>query len=124
MCSYMSGNVRVEDELERLKNVMTQKVQQFASDRTIRRYISRLEKLELGKVTSEQVLRLLAIFLSTPLGQWLAVVVALELLAKYKFFSQISVDVLIGVITASELVQALAKAGIVPEIAGLAGLFG
>jgi len=120
----MSENVRVEDELERLKNVMTQKVQQFASDRTIRRYISRLEKLELGKVTSEQVLRLLAIFLSTPLGQWLAVVVALELLAKYKFFSQISVDVLIGVITASELVQALAKAGIVPEIAGLAGLFG
>jgi len=120
----MSGNVRVEDELERLKNVMTQKVQQFASDRTIRRYISRLEKLELGKVTSEQVLRLLAIFLSTPLGQWIAVVVVLELLAKYKFFSQISVDVLIGVITASELVQSLAKAGIVPEIAGLAGLFG
>jgi len=124
MCCIMSENVRVEDELERLKDVMTQKVQQFASDRTIRRYISRLEKLELGKVTSEQVLRLLAIFLSTPLGQWLAVVVALELLAKYKFFSQISVDVLIGVITASELVQALAKAGIVPEIAGLAGLFG
>ncbi len=30
----------------------------------------------------------------------------------------------IGVITASELVSALAKAGIVPEIAGLAGLFG
>jgi len=124
MCWFMSENVRVEDELERLKNVMSQKVQQFASDRTIRRYVARLEKLELGKVTSEQVLRLLAIFLSTPLGQWLAVVVALELLAKYKFFSQISVDVLIGVITASELVQALAKAGIVPEIAGLAGLFG
>jgi len=124
MCRIMSENVRVEDELERLKQVMTQKVQQFASDRTVRRYIARLEKLELGKVTSEQVLRLLAIFLSTPLGQWLAVVVALELLAKYKFFSQISVDVLIGVITASELVQALAKAGIVPEIAGLAGLFG
>jgi len=124
MCWFMSENVRVEDELERLKNVMSQKVQQFASDRTIRRYVARLEKLELGKVTSEQVLRLLAIFLSTPLGQWLAVVVALELLAKYKFFSQISVDVLIGVITASEIVQALAKAGIVPEIAGLAGLFG
>jgi len=124
MCSYMSDSDRLEPELERLKQVMTEKVQHFASDRTIRRYIARLEKLELGKVTSEQVLRLLAIFLSTPLGQWLAVVVALELLAKYKFFSQISVDVLIGVITASELVQALAKAGIVPEIAGLAGLFG
>jgi hypothetical protein len=119
----MSENVRFEDELERLKSVMSQKVQQFASDRTIRRYVARLEKLELGKVSAEQALRLLAIFLSTPLGQWLAVVVALELLAKAKFFSQISVDVLIGVITSVELVSALAKSGIIPEIAGLAGLF-
>ncbi len=86
--------------------------------------MARLEKLELSKVTSEQALRLLAIFLSTPLGQWLAVVVLLELLAKAKFFSQISVDVLIGVITSAELVSALASSGIVPEIAGLAGLFG
>ncbi len=120
----MSENDRLGEDLERLKSVMTEKVQQFASDRTIRRYIARLEKLELGKVSAEQALRLLAIFLSTPLGQWLAVVVALELLAKAKFFSVISVDVLIGVITASELVSSLAKAGIVPEIAGLAGLFG
>jgi len=120
----MSESDQVSQDLERLKAIMSEKVQKFASDRTIRRYVARLERLELGKVTSEQVLRLLAIFLSTPLGQWLAVVIALELLAKYKFFSQISVDVLIGVITASELVQALAKAGIVPEIAGLAGLFG
>jgi len=124
MCLDMSESDQLGQELERLKAVMSEKVQKFASDRTVRRYIARLERLELGKVTSEQVLRLLAIFLSTPLGQWLAVVVALELLAKYKFFSQISVDVLIGVITASELVQSLAKAGIVPEIAGLAGLFG
>jgi len=120
----MSDSDRLESELERLKQVMTEKVQRFASDRTIRRYIARLERLELGKVTSEQVLRLLAIFLSTPLGQWLAVVIALELLAKANFFSAISVDVLIGVITASELVSALAKAGVIPEIAGLAGLFG
>jgi len=124
MCLDMSENVRVEDELERLKSVMTQKVQQFASDRTIRRYISRLEKLELGKVSAEQALRLIAVFLSTPLGQWLAVIIALELLAKAKFFSQISVDVLIGVVTSAELLQALANSGIVPEIAGLAGLFG
>jgi deoxyribodipyrimidine photolyase-like uncharacterized protein len=120
----MSESDQLSGELERLKSVVTQKMQQFASDRTIRRYVSRLEKLELGKVTAEQAIRVLAIFLSTPLGQWLAVVVALELLAKAKFFSAISVDVLIGVITASELVSALAKAGIVPEIAGLAGLFG
>jgi hypothetical protein len=119
----LSDNVRLEDELERLKQVATEKVQQIASDRTIRRYVARLEKLELSKVTSEQAIRVLAIFLSTPLGQWLATVVALELLAKAKFFSAIEVDVLIGVITASELVSALAKAGIVPEIAGLAGLF-
>jgi len=124
MCLDMSENVRVEDELERLKSVMTQKVQQFASDRTIRRYISRLEKLELGKVSAEQALRLIAVFLSTPLGQWLAAIIALELLAKAKFFSQISVDVLIGVVTSAELLQALANSGIVPEIAGLAGLFG
>jgi len=120
----MSESDRVGDELERLKSVVTQKVEQFASDRTIRRYIARLEKLELGKVSAEQALRILAVFLSTPLGQWLAVVVILELLAKAKFFSQISVDVLIGVITSAELVSALANAGIIPEIAGLAGLFG
>jgi len=119
----MTENVRIEDEIDRLKSVMTEKIEKFASDRTIRRYIARLEKLELGKVSAEQALRILAIFLSTPLGQWLAVVVALELLAKAKFFSQISVDVLIAVITSAELVSALAKAGIIPEIAGLAGLF-
>jgi len=119
----MTENVQLETELERLKQTMTEKVQKFASDRTIRRYIARLEKLELGKVSAEQAFRILAIFLSTPLGQWLAVVVALELLAKAKFFSQISVDVLIAVITSAELVSALAKAGIIPEIAGLAGLF-
>jgi len=120
----MSGSDQVSQELDRLKAVVTQKVQQFASDRTIRRYVARLEKLELGKVSAEQALRLLAIFLSTPLGQWLVTVIALELLAKAKFFSQISVDVLIGVITSAELLQALANSGIVPEIAGLAGLFG
>jgi len=119
----MTENVPLETELERLKQTMTEKVQKFASDRTIRRYIARLEKLELGKVSAEQALRILAVFLSTPLGQWLAVVVVLELLAKAKFFSQISVDVLIAVITSAELVSALAKAGIIPEIAGLAGLF-
>jgi hypothetical protein len=123
VCLKLSDNVRLESELERLKQVATEKVQQIASDRTIRRYVARLEKLELSKVTSEQAIRVLAIFLSTPLGQWLATVVALELLAKAKFFSAIEVDALIGVITASELVSALAKAGIVPEIAGLAGLF-
>jgi hypothetical protein len=119
----MSDNVPLESELERLKQVATEKLQQVVSDRTVRRYVARLEKLEISKVTSEQVLRILAIFLSTPLGQWLAVVVALELLAKAKFFSAIEVDALIGVITASEIVSALAQAGIVPEIAGLAGLF-
>jgi hypothetical protein len=119
----MSESVPLEAELERLKATMTEKIEKFASDRTIRRYIARLEKLELSKVSAEQAIRVLAIFLSTPLGQWLATVVALELLAKAKFFSVIQVDVLIGVITASELVSALAKAGIVPEIAGLAGLF-
>jgi hypothetical protein len=122
-CWNLSESDHLQSEIERLKQVATEKVQQIASDRTIRRYVARLEKLELGKVTSEQAIRVIAIFLSTPLGQWLAVVVALELLAKAKFFSAIEVDVLIGVITASELVSALAKAGIVPEIAGLAGLF-
>jgi hypothetical protein len=120
----LSENDQLNAELERLKSVVSQKVQQFASDRTIRRYVSRLEKLELGKVTAEQAIRVLAIFLSTPLGQWLVTVIVLEVLAKAKFFSQISVDVLIGVITSAELLQALAKSGIVTQIAGLAGLFG
>ncbi len=119
----MTESDQLGEELDRLKSVVSEKIQNFASDRTIRRYVARLEKLELSKVSAEQALRLLAIFLSTPLGQWLAVVVALELLAKARFFSQISVDVLIGVITSAELVSALAKAGIIPEIAGLAGLF-
>jgi hypothetical protein len=119
----MSENVQLDKELDRLKSVMTEKIQQFASDRTIRRYIARLERLELSKVSAEQALRLLAIFLSTPLGQWLITVIALELLAKAKFFSQISVDILIAVITSAELLQALAKSGIVTQIAGLAGLF-
>jgi hypothetical protein len=123
ICLKLSESDHLESELERLKQVATEKLQQVVSDRTIRRYVARLEKLELSKVTSEQALRLLAIFLSTPLGQWLAVVIALELLAKAKFFSAIEVNVLIGVITASELVSALASAGVVPEIAGLAGLF-
>jgi hypothetical protein len=120
----MSDNVRLEDELERLKQVATEKVQQIASDRTIRRYVARLEKLELGKVTTEQAIRVLAIFASTPLGQWLVTIIVLELLAKAKFFSQISVDALIAVITSAELMDALAKSGIVTQIAGLAGLFG
>jgi hypothetical protein len=119
----LSETDHLESELERLKQVATEKLQQVVSDRTVRRYVARLEKLELSKVTSEQVLRLLAIFLSTPLGQWLVTIIALELLAKANFFSAIEVDALIGVITASEIVSALAKAGIVPEIAGLAGLF-
>lgn len=119
----MTENDQIQPELERLKAVVTEKLQQFGSDRTIRRYVSRLEKLELGKVTAEQALRLLAIFLSTPLGQWLVTVIVLEILAKAKFFSQISVDVLIGVITSAELLDALAKSGIVTQIAGLAGLF-
>jgi hypothetical protein len=122
-CWNLSESDRLESELERLKQVATEKLQQVVSDRTVRRYVARLEKLELSKVTSEQVLRLLAIFLSTPLGQWLVTIIALELLAKANFFSAIEVDALIGVITASEIVSALAKAGIVPEIAGLAGLF-
>jgi len=119
----MTENVHLEDELERLKATMTEKVQKFASDRTIRRYIARLEKLELSKVSAEQAIRVIAIFLSTPLGQWLLTVIALEILAKAHFFSQISVDILIGVITSAELLQALAKSGVITQIAGLAGLF-
>jgi hypothetical protein len=119
----MTENDQIHANIEQLKATLTENIQKFASDRTIRRYIARLEKLELGKVSAEQALRILAVFLSTPLGQWLAAVITLELLAKAKFFSQISVDVLIGVITSAELVSALAKAGIIPEIAGLAGLF-
>jgi len=120
----MSESDRLDSELERLKSVVTEKVQQFASDRTIRRYVARLEKLELGKVTTEQAIRVLAIFASTPLGQWLIAVIVLEFLAKARFFSQISVDALIAVITSAELLDALAKSGIVTQIAGLAGLFG
>ncbi len=119
----MTENDQIQANIEQLKATLTEKIQKFASDRTVRRYISRLEKLELGKVTAEQALRLLAIFLSTPLGQWIATVIILELLAKSKFFSQISVDVLIAVITSAELLDALAKSGIVTQIAGLAGLF-
>ena len=119
----MTENVHLEDELNRLKQTMTEKIEKFASDRTIRRYVARLERLELSKVSAEQAIRVLAIFFSTPLGQWLLTVIALELLAKAKFFSQISVDVLIAVITSAELLQALAKSGIVTQIAGLAGLF-
>jgi hypothetical protein len=120
----MSESDQLNQQLDRLKQIVTEKVHQFASDRTIRRYVARLERLELSKVSAEQAIRVLAIFLSTPLGQWLATVILLELLAKAKFFSVIQVDILISVITASELISALAKAGIVPEIAGLAGLFG
>jgi hypothetical protein len=119
----MTENVPLNEELERLKSVVSEKIQKFASDRTIRRYIARLEKLELSKVSAEQAIRVVAIFLSTPLGQWLLTVVLLELLAKAHFFSQISVDILIGLITGSELLQALAKSGVLTQIAGLAGLF-
>jgi len=119
----MTENVPLNEELERLKSVVTEKIQKFASDRTIRRYVARLEKLELSKVSAEQAIRVVAIFLSTPLGQWLLTVVLLELLAKAHFFSQISIDILIGLITGSELLQALAKSGVLTQIAGLAGLF-
>jgi len=119
----LTENVHLEDELNRLKQTMTEKIEKFASDRTIRRYIARLERLELSKVSAEQAIRVIAIFLSTPLGQWLLTIIALEILAKAHFFSQISVDILIGVITSAELLQALAKSGIVTQIAGLAGLF-
>ena len=119
----MTENVPLNEELERLKSVVSEKIQKFASDRTIRRYVARLEKLELSKVSAEQAIRVVAIFLSTPLGQWLLTVVLLELLAKAHFFSQISVDILIGLITGSELLQALAKSGVLTQIAGLAGLF-
>ena len=119
----MTENVPLNEELERLKSVVSEKIQKFASDRTIRRYVARLEKLELSKVSTEQVIRVVAIFLSTPLGQWLVTVILLELLAKAKFFSEIQVDVLIGLITGAELLEALAKSGIITQIAGLAGLF-
>jgi len=119
----MSENDRMNEELEKLKSVVSQKIQQFASDRTIRRYVARLEKLELSKVSTEQAIRVVAIFLSTPLGQWLVTVILLELLAKAKFFSEIQVDILIGLITGAEILEALAKSGIVTQIAGLAGLF-
>jgi len=120
----MTENDQLGQELDRLKSVMSEKIEKFASDRTIRRYVARLERLELSKVSAEQAIRVLAIFLSTPLGQWLLTIIALEILAKAKFFSQISVDVLIAIITSAELLQALAKSGIVTQIAGLAGLFG
>jgi len=119
----MTENVPLNEELERLKSVVTEKIQKFASDRTIRRYVARLEKLELSKVSAEQAIRVIAIFLSTPLGQWLLTVILLELLAKAHFFSEIQVDILIGLITGSELLQALAKSGVLTQIAGLAGLF-
>jgi len=120
----MSESDHLQSDLERLKSVVTEKVQQFASDRTIRRYIARLERLELSKVSAEQAIRVLAIFLSTPLGQWLITIIALELLAKAHFFTQIDVDILIGAVTSIELLNALAKSGIITQIAGLAGLFG
>jgi len=119
----MTENVPLNEELERLKSVVTEKIQKFASDRTIRRYVARLEKLELSKVSAEQAIRVVAIFLSTPLGQWLLTVVLLELLAKAHFFSEIQVDVLIALITGAEVLQALAKSGVITQIAGLAGLF-
>jgi len=119
----MTENVPLNEGLERLKSVVTEKIQKFASDRTIRRYVARLEKLELSKVSAEQAIRVVAIFLSTPLGQWLLTVVLLELLAKARFFSEIQVDVLITLITGAEVLQALAKSGVITQIAGLAGLF-
>ena len=119
----MSEPDRINEKLERLKSIVSEKIQKFASDRTIRRYVARLEKLELSKVSAEQAIRVVAIFLSTPLGQWLLTVVLLELLAKAKFFSEIEVDILIGAVTSLELITALAKSGIITQIAGLAGLF-
>jgi len=119
----MTEKDRLDEEIDRLKSIVSEKIQNFASDRTIRRYVARLEKLELSKVSAEQAIRVIAIFLSTPLGQWLVTVILLELLAKAHFFTEIQVDILISLITGAELLDALAKSGIITQIAGLAGLF-
>ncbi|MEM3794991.1 MAG: hypothetical protein QW429_03865 [Thermoprotei archaeon] len=97
------------------------------SDRTrtrIRKFARDLFAERTKQTGVKGALDLLAIFLSTPLGQWLLTVILLEMLAKAKFFSQISVDILIGVVTSSEVIRAIGSSGLLPEIAGLAGLFG
>ncbi len=115
-----------EDQIgEKIKNELLEKLKSANLTRRQRNQIYRvLRQSEYTKAVRDFT-TLAAVFLSTPLGQWLLTVVILEMLAKAKFFSQISVDILIGVVTSGEIIGAISggQGGLLGEIAGLASLF-
>ncbi len=115
-----------EDQIgEKIKNELLEKLKSANLTRRQRNQIYRvLRQSEYTKAVRDFT-TLAAVFLATPLGQWLLTVVILEMLAKAKFFSQISVDILIGVVTSGEIIGAISggQGGLLGEIAGLASLF-
>ncbi len=121
-----SDNQKSEDQIsEKIKSELVEKLKAANLTRRQRNEIYRILKQSDYTKAVRDFTTLAAVFLSTPLGQWLLTVVILEMLAKAKFFSQISVDILIGVVTSGEIIGAISggQGGLLGEIAGLASLF-
>ncbi len=113
-----------EDLGEKIKNELLEKLKSANLTRRQRNQIYRvLRQSEYSKAAGD-FLRVMAVWVGTPLGQYIVALIVLEALAKMKFFSQISVDVIIAVLTGSEMIKALGgSTGMIGAVAGLAGLF-
>ncbi len=113
-----------EDLGEKIKNELLEKLKSANLTRRQRNQIYRvLRQSEYTKAAGD-FMRVVAVWAGTPLGQYIIALIVLEALAKMKFFSQISVDVIIAVLTGSEMIKALGgNMGLVGAVAGLAGLF-
>ncbi len=117
------NNQTDQDAMNRLQNIAEAELKKLASERTVERWLKKMRDAEIEKTLGKESIDALTVFISTPLGQWLTAIIILELLAKAKFFSQISVDILISVLTSIEVIKAIGGGqGILSMIAGLAGI--
>ncbi|MEM4067325.1 MAG: hypothetical protein QXV17_10760 [Candidatus Micrarchaeaceae archaeon] len=127
MSQKQTENDLINKKIDELSQNLIKNISTYTNSRTYRNLIKRVKELDVSETTIKQILNLFAIFMSTGMGQWLATLVILELLAKMKFFSQLDVNILMGVLTSVEVIKALSSTSstsFLGEIGGIAALLG
>jgi len=85
--------------------------------------IKKITGLEVEGQTIEAALKVLAVWVSTPVGQAITGLVALTALEKFGVIGSVDRDHFVGAIITAETVQAIGQSGIISQVGSLVSSF-
>ncbi len=117
------------DQFKAISDAISQEIQKTGTLSTstkhrVRKWLKDLEAMGLAGELGSRFIDLIAIYLSTPLGQLILTIVLVYWLEDKKFLSGTTATEIVGVILSADVIGALGSSNILSQIAGLSGIIG